>query len=84
MISDCDISLQIFNKEDGSVLEYISNVEQEIVRKDKVSQHVKFTNDNYQLCQHIDRLTVKYGHMLNDIEENSTRMYTELEGYNMF
>ena len=49
-----------------------------------MTQHVKFTNDNYLLCEHLAQLTVECGHMMTNIEEESTRMYTELEGYNLF
>ena len=54
LISGCDISLQIFNKEDGIVLEYTSYKKQEMKKKELVLQHVKFSNENYELCQHID------------------------------
>ena len=50
LTSGCDISLQIYNKEDESVLEYISDTKKDLIYKNKVMQHVKLTNENYGLC----------------------------------
>ena len=83
LLSDCDISLQIFWKEDGSLVEYNSDKLPVTRLGADVSQHVKFLNENFKLLEELEHLTVKHGHMFSDGDEMTKRMYSDLEGFNL-
>ena len=84
LLSHCEISLQIYWKEDQSLLEYNSTDQPVKSRLSKdVLQHAKFTNENFQLCEQLKYLTIKHGHMFTEGEDMTKRIYNELEGTNL-
>ena len=82
LITQCEISLKIFYKEDGSLLEYNSAEQPVSELEDTIKQHAKFVNKDFELLEQLEHLTNKHGHMFSGGEEITNRMYSELEGFN--
>ena len=51
LYTNCFIKIEIFQKDDGSLLEYVSKPEQEKRSADEIKQHVSLNNNNYDLCR---------------------------------
>ena len=83
LISDCDIQMKIFWKEDGSLVEYESTNSLDFRKAATCDQHVKILNDNFKLIEILEAQTIKHGHMFDDNDELATRLYTELDGVNL-
>ena len=86
-LADCEVSLKIFWKEDGSLAEYSSNENQVLDYTDKhsksVKQHTKFLNKDYNFCEDLEQVIVKHGHLFSQGEALPKKLYEELEGFNM-
>jgi polyhydroxyalkanoate synthesis regulator protein len=54
LLSQCEISLRIFWKEDGSLLEYNSDRSPLNQHDADVLNHAKFTNENFELAQTLE------------------------------
>ena len=87
IVSDCEISLQVYWKEDGSLVEFYSADNAQPQRKQAdVLSHAKFSKKNYDLCENIDHLTSQHGHMFLERENESgfhKKLYREIEGFNL-
>ena len=88
VISGCQISLRIYNEEDGSLMEYYSD-ENEIMsaKDDRIKQHAKILNTNQKLCNDIEKQIVAKGHLKSPDLNLETRILNEIEGFellNMF
>ena len=55
-LTDCNIQLKIYNKEDQSLLEYYSdkNMESAFENFGKLKSHVKLTNDDFNFIERIE------------------------------
>lgn len=75
--------MKIFWKDDGSLSEYKSDFNEINRQRESCNQYFKVDNDNFKLMELLEAQTVKFGHMFDDNDELTTRIYTELEGFNM-
>ena len=48
-----------------------------------VKQHVKFFNKDYDLCEQLEYVINKHGHMFNSGDSFAKTLYKELDGFNM-
>ena len=49
----------------------------------EVKQYVKFFNKDYDLCEELEKVIIKHGHMFSSGEQFSKTIYKELDGFNM-
>ena len=75
VLTGCEISLSIFWKEDGSLLEYVSSNQAVKTKQDfDVHQYACFQNTHFKLCEEIEKSITKYGHLKAGGEELSMKM----------
>ena len=65
-LTDCQIVLKVFNREDNSFIEYYSNDAKELEGIAKTSpnvhQYSKFSNAHYDLVSRVEERVTKHGH----------------------
>ena len=67
VLSDCDVELKIYFKEDKSLLEYRSS-NNEIPNLSNIDEYALFQNKDFDLCMQAENLTVKSGNMFTEGE----------------
>ena len=68
MLTDSQIFLKIYNKKDGSLIEYQSDKNQNLLlnlekNSPEVTEYAKFSNDHYDLLIKIDESVSKHGYL---------------------
>ena len=82
-LTDCQIVLKVFNREDNSFIEYYSNDAKElegIVKKSpNVNQYSKFSNSHYELVSRVEEKVTKHGHPNCSAEAEDLNFMMDLE-----
>ena len=68
IISGCKVELKIVNDQDSSYLSYCSGNTGFERPAESFEQYAKFTNDDYELCEKIEKKVSKNGHIVNERE----------------
>ena len=84
IITGCKVQLKIINEEDSSFIQFSSEESSEFDRPvDTFEEYAKFNKTDYELCDEIECLVSKFGHLNDRKSTYPQQMYDRLEGHNM-
>jgi hypothetical protein len=84
IITGCKVQLKIINEEDSSFIQFSSEDTTEFDRPvESFEEYAKFNKTDYELCDEIECLVSKFGHLNDRKSTYPQQMYDRLEGNNM-
>ena len=82
-LTDANIQLKVYNKEDDSLIEYFSHSETDFHNLDKSSENIyeysKFFNKHYNLVARLEEKVTRHGHPSNLMKGDDIDFGSDLE-----